>query len=132
MRDCYQGTMVEPHIHKRLWEVSKDGDTALIGSLLSAGGDPNKYRGSKGYSALIRASSKGHRPAAIQLLRHRANVSEVTNTGWTALHWAAFNGDTEMVLTLMLWGADPQHKARADGKTPAEVARMHDHVDIVR
>ena len=103
--------MVEPHIHKRLWEVSKDGDAEVIGSLLAAGADPNKYRGSKGYSALIRAASKGHRSAALQLLRHEANVSDVTNTGWTALHWAAFNGDTEMTLTLMLWGANPQNPA---------------------
>ena len=124
--------MVEPHIHKRLWEVSKDGDTEVIGSLLAAGADPNKYRDSKGYSALIRAASKGHRSAALQLLRHEAKVSDVTNTGWTALHWAAFNGDTKMVLTLMLWGANPQHKAKDDGKTPAEVAKIHDHVDIVR
>ena len=71
----------EPHIHKRLWEVSKAGDVAVIGSLLEAGADPNKYRGSKGYSALIRAASKGHRAAALQLLRHQANVSDVTNTG---------------------------------------------------
>ena len=124
--------MEEPHIHQRLWEVSKEGDVAVIGSLLEAGADPNKYRDGKGYSALIRAASKGHRAAALQLVSHQANVSEVTNTGWTALHWAAFNGDTPMVLSLMLWGANPQHKASNDGKTPAEVAKMHDHVDIVR
>ena len=123
---------VEPHLHKRLWEVSKDGDAEEIGSLLAAGADPNLYRCGKGYSALIRAASKGQRSVALQLLNHEAKVSDETNTGWTALHWAAFNGDTEMVLTLMLWGANPQHKAKTDGKTPGEVAKMHDHVDIVR
>ena len=124
--------MVETEIHQRLWEVSKDGDAGVIGSLLAAGADPNKYRDSKGYSALIRAASKGHRSGALQLLRHQANVWDVTNTGWTALHWAAFNGDTKMVLTLILWGANPQQKAKEDGKTPVEVANIHDHVDIVR
>ena len=124
--------MVEPNIDKRLWEVSKEGDAGVIGSLLAAGADPNKYRCGKGYSALIRAASKGQRSAALQLLEHQAKVSDETNTGWTALHWAAFNGDTKMVLTLMLWGANPQHKAKTDGKTPAEVAKMHDHVEIVR
>jgi ankyrin repeat protein len=66
----------------------------------------------------------------IELLKRGAPVNARQQQGWTALHAAAQNGDTDMVDVLLQYGANPDAE-NDDGKTPSAVAREKGHTRIV-
>jgi ankyrin repeat protein len=49
--------------------------------------------------------------------------------GWSAIHYAVMEGDTELVQYLILYGANV-NKATAEGSTPLFLAKMEGYVDI--
>lgn len=51
------------------------------------------------------------------LIQHGANIHHKNNAGETVLHWAALNGDLDIVKILLTNGADP-YAQRTDGATP--------------
>jgi len=51
--------------------------------------------------------------------------------GWTALHYAAINGDVELVKYLIKYGADV-NKATGEGSTPIYLAQLGKHEEIVK
>jgi ankyrin repeat protein len=82
--------------------------------------------------SLIEAVRAENREAAIALLEQRVDVNATMSDGTTALHWAAHNGDADLVKRLIQarakvnvangYGATPMHEAaeRAD----AEVIKL--------
>ncbi|CAL4217625.1 unnamed protein product, partial [Meganyctiphanes norvegica] len=54
-----------------------------------------------------------------------ANMKATSDTGMTALHWAAQMGQREIALLLLQKGADPTQQEN-EGKTPADLARASD------
>ena len=57
------------------------------------------------------------------------------DSGWSALHWACYHGNAEVVTTLFHAGANPNAKAGGtcgDGRLPLHVASSHGHVEVVR
>src|SRR5690606_10758939 len=59
----------------------------------------------------------GERAAALELLAQGADANERSVDGTTALHWAVYRNDVELVELLLRKGADPN--ARNDyGATP--------------
>ena len=49
--------------------------------------------------------------------------------GWSAIHYAVMEGDTELVKYLILYGANV-NKATAEGSTPLFLAKMEGYVEI--
>ncbi|CAE8597475.1 unnamed protein product, partial [Polarella glacialis] len=71
---------------------------------------------------LINAAVGSHEALVRVLVDFRADLSCADrSSGWTALHWAAFQGDAKVAQTCISLGADPLQKDRK-GSTPREVA----------
>ncbi|CAJ1357011.1 unnamed protein product [Effrenium voratum] len=70
---------------------------------------------------LINAVVNGHEEVAAHLAEARADLAAADRSGWTALHWAAFLGKSELVKLCLHLGADPRQKDLR-GSTPREVA----------
>jgi ankyrin repeat protein len=51
--------------------------------------------------------------------------------GWTALHYAAINGDVELVKYLIKYGANI-NKATGDGSTPLYLTQLGKHKEIIK
>ena len=73
----------------------------------------------------------GERDAAIDLIADGADVNELSVDGTTALHWAVYRKDLELVQMLLDEDADPN--LRNDyGATPMTVASEHGDFEIMR
>jgi hypothetical protein len=59
------------------------------------------------------------------------NVNHVGDSGWTALHWAAFNGPTDCVNYCIEMGANVNARSH-NGWTPLHIASMFGHVNVAR
>jgi len=60
-----------------------------------------------------------------------AALSKQSAKGWTALHYAAVNGDVELVRYLVKYGANV-NKSTGEGSTPLFLARLGDHEEVVQ
>ncbi len=90
------------------------------------------------WSPLYIATWRGHLDVAKILLEAGANTKlrTISNEyaksleGFTAMHAAAFNGDSKMVRLLLKYGASP--RARARKLTPEDVARLNGFESVAR
>ncbi|CAE7755415.1 Invs, partial [Symbiodinium pilosum] len=69
---------------------------------------------------LINAVVSGHAKVVEILAAARADLPCADRSGWTALHWAAFQGNGDMVQLCLSLGADPKIKDLR-GSTPRQV-----------
>jgi ankyrin repeat protein len=60
-----------------------------------------------------------------------AAIQRKSAMGWTALHYAAINGDVELVKYLIKYGANV-NKATGDGSTPLYLAQLGKHEEIIK
>jgi ankyrin repeat protein len=120
-----------------LWSASNSFENAKV--LIAKGAKVNEAA-NDGMTPFIQAVfgfTSGKVPIEMcELLRdHGANINaELTGrnaSGWTALHYAVFNGDTELVEYLIKHGANI-NKATAEGSTPLFLAKMEDYGEIAR
>ncbi len=65
------------------------------------------------------------------LIRQAVDVNSAQGDGMTALHWAAYNGDSELAQTLLYAGANTRATTRLGGYTPLYMASKSGHADIV-
>ncbi|WP_168464185.1 ankyrin repeat domain-containing protein [Wolbachia endosymbiont of Ctenocephalides felis wCfeT] len=80
---------------------------------------------------LLKAAKEGIIGKVKKLIRKGAGVNARDNKyGWTALHWAAFNGHTEVVVFLLGKGADV-HIQNYHKETPLHLAAQMGHKDVV-
>ena len=114
-----------------LISASVYGDTKLVRKLLDEGADVNAKSGS-GSTALMMASSKGHKEIVAMLLekKYGADVNVKNNEGWTALDRASLNEHTEIVEMLLKNGADVNTKDNG-GYTALIEASRKGHTEIV-
>ena len=98
--------MTDSDIHKKLYDASSGGDDTLVRELLTAGADPDKYKDSNGFTALIVAVNRGNDSIVSILIQHGANPNIQNKYENTALHNAALNGNNEVITTLIKAGAD--------------------------
>jgi uncharacterized protein len=68
------------------------------------------------------AAMNGSRAAVTALVRQKADVNAPQGDGTTALHWAAFHDDVEMVKALLAAGANPNAATREGAITPLSMA----------
>jgi uncharacterized protein len=86
--------------------------------------------GVSGDTSLIEVVKSGNRQAAIELINQRVNVNASLPDGTTALHWAAHNGDAELVDRLLKAGADAKVRNQF-GSTPIGEAALSGSVPII-
>ena len=80
---------------------------------------------------LLAASQNGNRQLVEMLLRLGANVGIDDQNGDTALHWAARQGDEDMVRQLLFYQSDMQRR-NIWGKTAGDLARERSHNAVLR
>ena len=85
-------------------------------------------RSPHGDTALMMACLKGHLAIAKLLV---ANGAQISQSGWTPLHYAAFEGRTEVVRYLLEKGADKDAPA-PNGFTALMLAARGGHIDTAR
>jgi ankyrin repeat protein len=114
-----------------LMEASREGNIATVRALLSAGADTKAQEGNGGQNALMWAVSQRHAAVADELVRHGADVSARSKTGFTALMFAAQQGDTESARVLLDAKADPNEVLPKSGATPLIIASSIGFPDVV-
>mmetsp|Transcript_9881 Transcript_9881/g.21104 ORF Transcript_9881/g.21104 Transcript_9881/m.21104 type:complete len:260 (-) Transcript_9881:9-788(-) len=106
----------------KLWEAAKNGETAILESLVAAGAQINYWDPELLQStALHWAATNGHTDTIQKLVQLGALVGPTNQFGWTALHHSANWGYADCVTALLALGADPDARSES-GKTPADAA----------
>ncbi|CAE7608200.1 Protein fem-1-like C [Symbiodinium microadriaticum] len=106
-----------------LCSAASAGDLQRCTELLEEGAEVNEADVFK-QTPLINAAVAGHVEVVKALAAARADLACADRSGWSALHWAAFQGSCDMVRVCLALGADAKQKD-LKGSTPREVA---DHV----
>jgi ankyrin repeat protein len=122
-----------------LYEASRLGHVESVRLLLQAGANVNKRDYEDGFDALMNASMRKHSQVVLELLKAGADAT-YSRAGWTALIYAASEGDIESVRALIDAGADVNAKDRtsfnAKDKTFGKSVLMHAeegrHTEVVR
>ena len=81
-------------------------------------------RGPGGLRRLLRAVQRNDRAAIRQLLDRKAGINAAQPDGTTALHWAAYHDDVDLVSRLLAAGADVRATNRY-GVTPLSIASQN-------
>lgn len=115
-----------------LYRASTDGRTAIARALLAAGADPNRASGGEDEGLpLSGAAAWNHAEIAEALLAAGAEVSGRESGGWTALLWAAANGQPDVLAVLLAAGADAE-EANESGETALTLATRRGALGAVR
>ena len=81
-------------------------------------------------SPVADAAMRGDQAAVRSLIQQKADINVPQADGATALHWAVFHADKEMVDLLLRAGANPK-AANREGATPLWLASMNGNASIV-
>jgi ankyrin repeat protein len=133
-----------------LMAASRTGSASAVAALLARGARVNDAESSRGQTALMWASAQGHSAIVTTLLDHGADVrarsrvrpalvnrgdynggranrlEDVGRGGFTALMFAARNGDVDVAESLVAAGADV-NDAAPDGTAPLLMAAHSGH-----
>jgi hypothetical protein len=96
-------------LNKKVYDFAVQGNSREVRMLLECGAKPDGFIDRIKYecSALILAA-KANYPCCVRLLlSYGANVNRLSEQRDTALFWAVYNGNFEMVKDLLEYGADP-------------------------
>jgi ankyrin repeat protein len=114
-----------------LVESALRGNISMIKLLLVLGADVNEFAcpTSRCLTPIV-AAAEANQVEAVQLLLARgANVNKRLRRGQTALMFASYHGDTEMVRVLLSSGADPN--VVCEGESALSWAKQNGHAEIV-
>ena len=106
---------------------------AMFGSAALAAGQANApapARGAKVEAPLATAVQRGDRAAIRQLLDKKVGINAAQPDGTTALHWATYNDDLDLVSRLLGAGADVRATNRY-GVTPLSIASQNGNAAII-
>lgn len=123
------GFVLRAAVVSPLIEAVRNGDTAMLRTLLEQGVDANASE-ADGTTALIWASYADDADSAVLLLDAGADVNAANDLGATSLWAASQNGSDEMVSLLLDAGADP-NRALLLGETPLMVAARSGYPTVV-
>jgi ankyrin repeat protein len=101
----------------------------LSAAVLAAVGAASAF-GQVSQATLIDAVQTGNRAAAVKLIDQRVDVKTPASDGTTALHWAAHNGDADLVDRLIKAGATVNAKNEF-GSTPLVEAALSNSTAVI-
>lgn len=140
---CEKGAQLNVSCNGRtpFLEAVRQRDCDAIRLLVSHGGDPDV--GNKtGLRPLMLAAQLGYADCVGALLEGGASVNGTDRHLWTALHEAAFAGQTDSIRLLLSRGADPlagtngqhgkDHLSVSKGTVPLHLAARGGHAEAVR
>jgi ankyrin repeat protein len=110
------------------------GDYERANDVKANGGDTNiviRFDHANYAMPLINAVKNGDEDAVISLLARKVDVNGSDDFGRTALHWAAENGQKNIVALLLTNKADVSIKDRLSSSTPLSRAAQNGHLEIV-
>jgi ankyrin repeat protein len=110
---------MKAELNSSLFQAIRDGDAALVQSLLGRGANANA-RDETGSTALMEAALNADANMVRLLLDHGADVDAENRSGATALLWALH--DRQKVQLLLDHGADPKTRGDSWGHTTLIVA----------
>jgi uncharacterized protein len=105
-----------------LMEAAGRGNLETVRVLLSRGADPNAREANGGQTALMWTISEQHSAVTAELVRRGADVHARSNTGFTALMFAARVGDADSARVLIGAGAKANDVMPKTGLTPLIIA----------
>jgi ankyrin repeat protein len=114
-----------------LMEAARRGNLATVRALLTAGADVNAQESGGGQNALMWATSERQTAVIEELVRRGADVSAGSKTGFTALMFAAQQGDVDIAKILVRAGAKPNDPQPKTLLTPLIIASAMGHVQTV-
>ncbi|MCK2217449.1 ankyrin repeat domain-containing protein [Actinomadura sp. ATCC 31491] len=117
---------------EELYRAALNGDNGTVGKLLAAGADPNRpSEGEEEGLPLCAAAAWDREDVAQALLAAGAEVDGREPGGWTALLWAAANGQAATARLLVEAGADVNAQ-NDDGDTPLTLAARRGALGVVQ
>jgi ankyrin repeat protein len=105
-----------------LMQAARRGALASVRLLLDAGADPNAQEANGGQNALMWAIAQRHAAVTEEFLRRHADFDARSKSGFTALMFAAQQGDAESARLLLAAGANANELMPKTGLTPLLVA----------
>jgi ankyrin repeat protein len=105
-----------------LMEAARRDNLETLRLLLSSGADPNAREVNGGQNALMWAISQRHAAVAEELVRRGADIHARSKRGFTALMFAAQQGDADSARILLGAGAKPNDVVPRTGLTPLLIA----------
>jgi hypothetical protein len=115
------------------WTFAQHDDLEGLSSLVPSDVDPNSSTYSLEnhvHTLLMAAAAHGAQSCAAYLIENDAKVDQKNFLGFTALHWTAFSGRTEVVDLLLENGADLEARTE-DGKTTVHIAAARGHIQYL-
>jgi ankyrin repeat protein len=113
--------------------ASHFGRTDTVAALLAAGADVHARSTNRMCNHAIHAAAAGSAAVVVvtQLLAAGADVNAPQGGGFTALHEAAFKGDTALAELLLAHGADTARRTD-EGQTAETIAAAQGHAALAR
>jgi uncharacterized protein len=105
-----------------LMEAARRGNLAIVQALLGAGADPNAQEANGGQNALMWAISQRHAAVTQALVQQEADINARSKGGFTALLFAAQQGDADSARILLNAGAKANDVIPKSGLTPLLIA----------
>ena len=121
----FEGHLIGTGMMIGAWE----GNIPLMELFLQRGADVHRTN-RFGETALMLAAWKNRQDAVRWLLDHGAQPNR-NQREWTALHYAAFGGQAELVDTLLAAGADVNARS-TNGSTVVMMAAREGHADLAK
>jgi ankyrin repeat protein len=114
-----------------LMEAARRGNLATVRTLLAGGANPNAQEINGGQTTLMWAASERHPAVVAELVRHGADIRARSKRGFTALMFAAQQGDAEPTRILLGAGANPNEAMPQTGLTPLIIASAMGEMETV-
>ena len=102
-----------------IMSCARSGIADAVKILLAGGADVNANESAQNQTALMWAAGEHHPDVVRILIQAKADLLAHTKSGFTALHFAAREGDLESAGLLLAAGVDINIRSQADVPTPA-------------